>query len=615
MTDGKTEKLLRLQTEILEAVARGEPLAEIGRRLCERVEQYVPGVICSIVRVDVTGLLHPLAGPSLSESFCAAVEGLAVGPRAGSCGTAAYRNAPVIVTDIATDPLWDGFSELALSSGIKACWSSPIRDRQGAVLGTFAFYYRERRGPTAFEQRLVATGLDLCALAMEHERVLERNLHLAFFDVLTNLPNRARFNELLAQAISHKQSFGLILLDIDHLKQVNDSIGHAAGDSLIRTVAARLSGVDARLTPCRLGGDEFAILVPGCADHTALGQVAMRLQAAVQGMIVIGGQSFEAHVTMGGAVFSIDGGDAETLCQNADFALYHAKQSHRGDYMGFRSDLRTEMIQRIALIRELDRALLEERVEAYYQPLVRLDSAEIVGLEALARLRMPDGRIATAGEFHSALADPRIAYELTGRMLEQVARNVRQWLDADIPFQHVGVNVTTGDFQRGDLAERIMAIFERENVPLRRIILEVNEAVFMGGSDHKVARAAEALRAQGLLVALDDFGTGFASLTHLLSFPVDIIKIDRSFVTRIGSDLPSQVVVSAIVDIARKLNMRIVAEGVETQEQADILRHLGCVLGQGYLYSRPVSGADTTKLLANFGQRLSPSPGASRKLG
>jgi len=610
-----TEKLLRLQTETLEAVARGEPLAEIGRIICMRAQHYAPEVICSILQLDDKGRLHPLATPGLPESFSRQIEGLAIGPEVGSCGTAAYRNEPVIVTDIATDPLWANYRQLAEPWGIRACWSSPIRDREGRVLGTFAFYYHEARGPSEFEQQIVATAVHLCALALEHERIIERNRRLAYFDVLTGLPNRGRFNQLLSEAITADAPFGLILLDIDHLKRVNDGIGHAAGDSLIRTVANRLSQVGPDIIPCRLGGDEFAVLVQDCADHAQLEEIAGRIQAAARGMVTLDGQSFEAHVTLGGAVFPRDGANAETLCQNADFALYHAKQSYRGAYMGFRPDLRTEMIQRIDLVRQLDQAMLEGRVEAHYQPLVRLDTTEIVGVEALARLRMPDGRIATAQQFHSALSDPRIAYELTGCMLEQVARDVRRWLDADIEFQHAGINVTTGDFQRGDLAERIMAIFGRHNVPLRHVVLEVNEAVFMGGADNQVPRAVEALREQGLLVALDDFGTGFASLTHLLSFPVDIIKIDRSFVSRIGSDQPSQIVVSAMIDIARKLGMRVIAEGVETAEQADILRALGCVLGQGYLYSRPVAAVDATDLLARFGQRLRPpSPRLPKRL-
>ncbi len=603
MVASDTELLLRLQSEVLEAVARGDSLAEAGNILCRRVEKAAPDVICSILLIDDQRRLQPLAGPSLPQSYSEAVKNVPIGPRVGSCGTAAWRNQPVEVFDIATDPLWADFRNLASPLGLRACWSSPIRNGAGQVVGTFAFYYCTPRAPTDLERKIVATCLHLCALAIEHEAVRTRNHRLAYFDALTGLPNRGHFNDVLARLIDKARPFGLIMLDIDHLKQVNDSIGHAAGDALIRAVAARLAACGPRLTACRLGGDEMAILVAECYDHRTLSEIAQSVLAATAGMVAMGDQSIEVHVTMGGAVFGIDGGDADTLCQNADFALYQAKQSHRGCYLPFQADLRTAMVQRFAMVRQLDQAMTEGRVLPYYQPIVRLESAEIVGLEALARLAMPDGRIVTAGEFHAGLDDPRIAYELTGRMLEQVARDIRFWLDEDIPFQHVGVNVTTGDFQRGNLAERIATIFDAQNVPLHHIVLEVNESVFMGGSDRTVPHAVEALRAQGLLVALDDFGTGFASLTHLLSFPVDIIKIDRSFVERLGVDKAGEVVVRAMFDIARNLNMKVVAEGIESSRQVEILCDLGCTMGQGYLFSRPVSARDTTDLLRVFAQR------------
>lgn len=603
MATSDTELLLRLQSEVLEAVARGDSLAAVGDVLCRRAERIAPDVICSIVTVDDEGKLHPLAGPSLPASYSGSIDGVPIGPSAGSCGTAAWRNEPVIVTDIENDPLWGAFKHLALGIGLRACWSSPIRNSDDRVIGTFAFYYRTPREPTAFERQIVATCLHVCALAMEHEHVRARNYRLAYFDALTGLPNRGRFNELLAERVAVGQPFGLILLDIDRLKLVNDSVGHAAGDALIRAVATRLTNCGAGILPCRLGGDEIAVLVDGCADHVALERIAASILEATGGMVAVGNQSIDAHVTLGGAVFGLDGADADTLCQNADFALYEAKQSHRGGYFGFRPDLRTAMVQRIAMIRQLDSAMAEGRIVPYYQPIVRLDTAEIVGLEALARLVLPDGHVRAAGEFHAGLDDPRIAYELTGRMLEQIACDIRGWLDADIPFQHVGINVTTGDFQRGDLAERMGGIFARHGVPLRHVVLEVNEAVFMGASNSAVPHAVEALRAEGLLVALDDFGTGFASLTHLLTFPVDIIKIDRSFVEQLGADQPGQVVVHAILDIARRLNMRVVAEGIETSRQVEALRALGCNLGQGYLFSRPVPAEDTTDLLRVFAQR------------
>ncbi|MDV3251875.1 EAL domain-containing protein [Devosia sp. BK] len=609
MTGGETEQLLRLQTEVLEAVAQGETLPAIARMLCLRAEQLAPGVICSILLVEDGVVLRPLAAPTLPQVYTDQIDGLKAGPKAGSCGTAVYHKTEVVVSDIAIDPLWDSFRAHAEPHGLRACWSNPIINHAGRVVATFAFYYREPRGPSDLERDIVATCVHLCALAIEHERIRERNFRLAYFDVLTGLANRGRFNQLLSDVIDDEQPFGLILLDIDHLKSVNDTIGHAAGDRLIATVAARLNSVNDKLVPCRLGGDEFAVIVRGCDSHELLEHWGSLLCDAATGMVEMGGQTFEAHVTMGGALFGVDGITASTLIQNADFALYHAKQARRGGYMAFHSDLRTQMTHRHAMVREVDQALLENRIEPHYQPIVNITTNQIVGLEALARLRMPDGAVVSAGQFHTALSDPRIAYEMTGQMLTQVARDMRHWLDVGLNFQHVGVNVTTGDFLRGDLADRIIDIFGRASVPLSHIVLEVNEAVFMGGSDKIVPNAVEALRARGILVALDDFGTGFASLTHLLSFPVDIIKIDRSFVTRLGVDGPSEALVSGIVDIAHKLDMRTVAEGVEREEQAEMLRRLGCNLAQGYLYARPVPARVCTGMLEAYGQ----TPGDNRK--
>lgn len=603
MTGGETEQLLRLQTQILEGVAKGDALPAIAEMLCHRAEELASGVICSILLVEDGTIMRTLAAPSLPQIYTAKIDGLKSGPTAGSCGTAVYRKTEVVVTNIGSDPLWDRYRMHAQPHGLAACWSTPILNQSGQVIATFAFYFREPRGPSPFEREIVATCVHLCALAIENHRMRERNFRLAYFDVLTGLANRGRFNQLLSDAINDEKPFGLILLDIDHLKSINDTIGHAAGDRLIATVAARLSSVSDCLVPCRLGGDEFAVLVRGCDSHDLLENWGTLLCDTATGVVEMGSQSFEAHVTMGGALFGQDGVTAGTLIQNADFALYHAKQARRGGYMAFHADLRTQMTHRHALVREVDQALAENRVEPHYQPIVNITTNEVVGLEALARLRMPDGSVVSAGQFHAAFSDPRIAYQMTGQMLEQVARDMRHWLDAGLNFQHVGVNVTTGDFLRGDLADRIIDIFGRAEVPLSHIVLEVNEAVFMGGSDKLVPNAVEALRARGILVALDDFGTGFASLTHLLSFPVDIIKIDCSFVNRLGVDGPSEALVSGIVDIAHKLDMRTVAEGVEHEGQAEMLRRLGCNLGQGYLYARPMPARICSSVLQAYGQK------------
>jgi diguanylate cyclase (GGDEF)-like protein len=603
-------KLQALQNAILEMVARGDALAMVAEELCLRVEALAPGIVCSILRVDLERRLRPLPAPSLPQHYSDALEGLTIGPMVGSCGRAAFTGEPVEVTDIATDPTWLKYRDLALPLGFRACWSSPIKARDGRVIGAFAFYYREARSPSELERHVVDACLSLCAIALEHDEVRARNHQLAYHDTLTGLRNRVGFDAMIAERIAAEAPrFGLLLLDIDHLKTVNDTLGYGIGDALIREIARRLAAAAGEDSVCRLGADEFAVFVDRCDGAADLRAAAMRVIDAVAPAFASGGQTLAPQVTVGGVLYGRDGSDAETLRQNADFALSQAKETRRGGFVRFSSALRTTRIQRMRAMQRVEEALSDGRMLPHYQPIVRLDSGEIVGLEALARMRTTDDRILAAGAFHDAMADPRIAYRLTDCMLAAVAADISRWLAMDIPFQHVGVNVTTGDFQGGDLDARIIRAFGKAGVPLRHVILEVNELVFMGGKDNMVARSVEKLRERGILVALDDFGTGFASLTHLINFPVDIIKIDRSFVDRITTDMPSCIIVEALLDIARRLGMRVVAEGVETAEQAEKLRALGCTLAQGFYFAMPANAARTTKALVDFGQG---APGAGR---
>jgi EAL domain-containing protein (putative c-di-GMP-specific phosphodiesterase class I) len=292
---------------------------------------------------------------------------------------------------------------------------------------------------------------------------------------------------------------------------------------------------------------------------------------------------------------------AERVRQNADFALYHAKETRRGGFVRYWAGLGTNITRRLGHIREVDSALREERIEAYYQPVVRLDTRDIVGLEALCRMRLGD-EIISAGDFEEAMKDVHVAKALTARMMKLVAADVRTWLDMGIPFQHVGVNVSSADMHGGTLDTMLAAAFEREGVPLKHVIIEVTETVYMGDGDRLVRKAVESLRSKGLRVALDDFGTGYASLTHLLTVPVDIIKIDKSFVNRLALGNASMAIVEGLLQIARKLDIRVIAEGIETEDQADLLKGAGCVLGQGYLFSRAVDRNATTKMLIERAQ-------------
>jgi diguanylate cyclase (GGDEF)-like protein len=526
--------VLELQNTILEMIATGVTLASTASRMCVEAERLSPGVICSVLTVDKAGLVHPLAAPSLPDSYSASLDRLQIGPNAGSCGTAAYRHQEVTATDIEHDPRWADFRHLALPLGLRACWSSPILNGAGDVIGTFAFYYRECRGPTSLEREIVRNCVHLCVIALErHQRVVEHERR-AFNDGLTGLPNRAAFDAALAKLdLNQPGDWGLLVLDLDNLKVVNDTFGHHAGDCLLQTAASRIAAAAAGGKAFRTGGDEFAIIVDACRDRLDLDRSAERVLTALAEPADCGGHIVVPHATVGGAEFGAGDGVAERVRQNADYALYHAKETGRGGFVRYWPGLGTNITRRLGHIRELDAALREERIKAFYQPVVRLDTRDIVGLEALCRMRLGN-RIIAAGDFQEAMKDVHVARALTARMMTLVAADVRAWLDMGIPFQHVGVNVSSADMHGGALDTLLDETFGREGVPLKHVIVEVTETVYMGDAGHSVHKGIETLRAKGFRVALDDFGTGYASLTHLLTVPVDIIKIDKSFVDRLA---------------------------------------------------------------------------------
>lgn len=598
--------MLQLQNTILEMIAKGETLARTAGQMCQEAEKLAPDVICSVLTVDRGGFIHPLAGPSLPAAYSAALDGISIGPNVGSCGTAAYLAVDVAVTDIATDRRWVAFKDLALPLGLRACWSSPILDAEGKALGTFAFYYRECRGPTELEREIVRNCIHLCAIALDrHQRVVEHERR-AFTDALTGLGNRAAFNAALgALRCDIPGVWALLVLDLDNLKIVNDTFGHQAGDYLLRTAGDRIAAKIAPARTFRLGGDEFAIILQSPDALRDLDHTASRILAALDAPADCDGHIVAPRATIGGAVLAAGDRVAERVRQNADFALYHAKETGRGGFIRYWPGLGTSITRRLSDIREVDAALREDRIDAFYQPVVRLDTREIVGLEALCRMRLGD-RVLAAAEFHEATKDIYVATALTRRMMKIVAADVRSWLDMDIPFQHVGINVSSADMHGGSLIQVMTEEFERVKVPLKHVILEVTESVYMGDGDRLVQKAIEDLRATGLRVALDDFGTGYASLTHLLTVPTDVIKIDKSFVDRLAPGDSSMVIIKGLVEIASKLGIRVIAEGVETENQAGALAAAGCSLGQGYLFSRAVDRHIITGLLTERAQRNAP---------
>ncbi len=577
---------MALQCDILESLARGAPLKRLMDQLCRRAERLAPGAICTVLKLDADRRLQTLAAPSLPESYSRAIDGLAIGPEVGSCGTAAFRGKPVMVTDIATDPLWRDFRDLALPLGLMACWSSPFRGARNRVLGTFAFYYRETRGPLAAEMEVVATCTRLCALAVEQDESRRRLRHLAFTDQLTELPNRAAFQRRAEAALTKPRGAlrpAILSLDLDGFKQINDDLGHAKGDRLLQRVAERLAKcVGGANFLARMGGDEFAALVRRVKDQGEVDRLGAQLIAALEDPFDIDGRPTVVRCSVGAAVAPHAGASLAELLKKAELALHWAKSAGRNQYRLF-AQAECE-IKRDELMMEDDlrQAVARGEIEVHYQPIIDLASMRVVGLEALARWRHPRRGMTPPDVFIPVAERSGLIVEIGAYVLRLACQTAAHW---PTPL-YIAVNLSAWQLRMPGFALRVAEILAETHLPPSRLEMELTETAFVG-HDTAAMRGLLDMKALGVAIAIDDFGTGYSALSYLRDFPVDRLKIDRSFVKDMLSKACDRKIVRAVIGLANDLGIMTTAEGIETPEQLEWLKATGCASGQGYLFGRP----------------------------
>nr|WP_233290718.1 EAL domain-containing protein [Shinella sp. PSBB067] len=589
----RSESLHLGQAHLLKMIALGAPLAEVFSSLILLIEAHVPDVAGSILLLAPDGR-HIVNGaaPNLEPAYSSLIDGVEIGPAAGSCGTAMWRGEPVIVSDIETDPLWADFKAIVAPYGYRACWSSPIRSYQGKVLGSFALYSRTPGEPSADCMKLVGMATHIAGIAIERKEAEDSIQFMAHHDTLTGLPNRSMLDERIASAIEAADECGgtltLAFLDLDNFKLVNDSLGHHAGDELLKIVAARMKDcVRAGDSIVRLGGDEFVVLVGGARGDEKVGECLQAVRRAVAEPVEIGGRSFQVTCSMGVAAYPEHGRNATELMARADAAMYRAKEIGRDAMQVFTAELANRAHEKLVQQEELRRALARSELFLQYQPQMDLSNGRIFAVEALIRWRHPERGLVAPGDFIPLAEETGLIGPIGDWTLREACRQNKAWQVSGLPPIVVSVNVSARQFQEKDWVERVAAALSESGLEARYLELELTESMIMEDVQQAV-ETMHRLERLGVHLAIDDFGTGYSSLASLKRFPVGRLKIDRSFVRDLPDDGDDAAIARAVISLAHSLHLRVIAEGVETREQIDFLREAGCDEIQGFYLSRPI---------------------------
>ena len=448
----------------------------------------------------------------------------------------------------------------------------------------------------------------------ERRRNEERLRTLALYDPLTGLPNREFFREQFGHSLAHAERLGrplaVMMLDIDRFKRINETFGHGAGDQLLKEIGARLAQtlrdadyvtradfVPADQNLARLGGDEFTIMLASLARPEDVAKVARRILEMVACPILLNGEETVVTASIGIAVYPADGADTDTLLKNADSAMYFAKEQGKNNYQFFSSTMNARSFQKLSLENGLRKALERDELRLHYQPKIDALSGRISGVEALIRWQHPDLGMVAPNDFIPLAEETGLIVPIGEWVLHTACAQLALWHAAGHAGLTVAVNMASPNFAQQDFVATVAAIIRAAGVAPEAVEIEVTESVLMQDMKATIAKLT-ALKAGGVRLSVDDFGTGYSSLAYLKKFPIDTLKIDRSFVRDVIGNREDMAITTAIIALGQSLGLQVVAEGVETAEQAAFLRHKGCHLMQGYLFGRPVPAAEISALLA-----------------
>jgi diguanylate cyclase (GGDEF)-like protein/PAS domain S-box-containing protein len=594
-----------------QAIVRCHEEAALFAEICRDTVEFGGMEMVWIGMIDETGAkVRPVASFGAGIAY---LDGLAISLRScdpdgnGPTGIAVRENHPVWCQDFQHDPLTAHWHERGARFGWRGSASLPLH-RRGSVIGTLNLYTAT---VNAFDdttkdllQKITAdisAALDRFVSESQHKKDEARIQYLANFDALTGLPNRTQLVDHLKYALSlAKRSHGslaLMFIDLDRFKDINDTLGHSAGDAVLIEVARRLrAALREEDTASRLGGDEFIVILAE-VDMRGAAQVAEKLLHAIAAPYRLGEYDLVLTASIGITLCPDDGVELETLSRNADTAMYRAKSEGRHCYRFFTAEMQAEAIRNMQLIHALRFALERGQLEVRYQPQHTIRHSRMIGVEALLRWRHPELGMVAPSEFIAVAEDCGLILPIGEWVLQTAVRQVKQWIQGGYPPITVAVNLSAAQFRHPGLPDMVSQILESEGLPARYLELELTESVAMHDPANAIA-VMNQMHERGIRMSIDDFGTGYSSLNYLKKFKVYRLKIDRSFVHDLKTDAEDRAIVAAVVSMARSLGMKTIAEGVETVEQLDFLRELGCDEAQGFYFSKPVSAETIETMLS-----------------
>ena len=524
---------------------------------------------------------------------------------------------PVWIADISRAPGLHRHAFLE-RAGLHGAFAFPLI-ASGQVLGVLEFFHRDVREPDSMlieVAQSIGSHIGQFIVRMQAEEAVK---FVAMHDALTQLPNRVLFNQRLehaiAQAQRHRRRLAVMFIDLDRFKVINDTLGHECGDQLLREVAQRLTEhLRAGDMVARLGGDEFVVLLEEVTEPSAIVAVAEKLIASLAAKFMISGREVHVSASIGISTYPTDAEDQRSLLRFADIAMYRAKEQGRNTFQFYSDQINLHSVERLTLESQLRGALQRDELVVHYQPVIDTQTNDIVGVEALVRWEHPDGGLMSPVKFVAIAEETGLIVPIGEWVLDMACAQQRKWRDLGIPPLCIAVNLSPRQLVDHQLVQRVVRIVTSTGCDASRLVFEITEGAVMHNASRAVALLTE-LKEMGIRIAIDDFGTGYSSLSYLKRFPIDCLKIDRSFIGDIPRDPGNTAITQAIIAMAHSLDIRVIAEGVESREQLAFLREHRCDAVQGYFFSAALPAFEATALLQNCAKsnvrRLEPARRAS----